>query len=81
MSVHKTLEFIYILYKIVETKRMVENNHEQKDYISFNNLQFGAWRTMIKNVILFYVIFNIYIIKMALYAGYRLKKALNKIIF
>jgi hypothetical protein len=29
--------------------------------ITFNNLHFGAGRTMIKNVILFYVIFNIII--------------------
>jgi hypothetical protein len=48
-------------------------------------LQFGARRTMIKNEVLFYFIFNIILIKMALYLGYRLKKtlkkALKKIIF
>jgi hypothetical protein len=45
-------------------------------------LQFGAGRTMIKIVVLFYFIFNIILNKNGfLCVGYKLKKALDKIIF
>jgi hypothetical protein len=50
------------------------------NWISFKNLQFGAGRTMIKNVVLFYFILNIILKKTALCVGcvgYKLKKALN----
>ncbi len=38
-------------------------------YKSFKNLQFEAWRTMIQNVILFYFIFNIILIKYYFHKG------------